>query len=131
MPRHMRMFALAAAMVIGGAAAQAADPTRIPDANPALMRDLNGDVTPVRDMRPAPATPGREMKGVVPDSKMMPIHPSDADRKAGGAFRTSGKAGGSMTPIGTLNIVRGEQAREPVVSPPVAERPGQRTDGTF
>ena len=133
MPRHMRMFVFAVAMAVTGATlgvAQAADPERIPDADPALMRTLSGDTTKVRDLRPLPATPGQDMKGVVPDSRSMLVRPSDADRRGGGALRVPEKAGGSVTPIGTLNIVRGEQLRDPMGSP-IAERPGQRTDGQF
>ncbi|HKU97043.1 MAG TPA: hypothetical protein VJR58_17290 [Vineibacter sp.] len=133
MPRHMRFLAFAVATVIAGStlgSAQAADPVRIPDANPAVTRDLSGHVTKAQDMRALPAAPGQELKGVAPDSRVMPIHPSDADRKAGGAFRTPEKAGGTVTPIGTLNIVRGEQLRAPVVNT-IAERPSQRTDGRF
>lgn len=129
--RHMRFFALAVAtMIAGSGIAQAADPVRIPDANPAVTHDLSGNVTQARDMRALPITPGQELKGVAPDSRVTPIHPSDADRKAGGAFRTPEKSGGTLTPIGTLNIVRGEQPRAPVVNT-IAERPSQRTDGSF
>jgi len=129
--RHMRFFALAVAtMIAGSGIAQAADPVRIPEANPAVTRDLSGNVTQARDMRALPATPGQEFKGVAPDSQATPIHPSDIDRKAGGAFRTPGKAGGTLTPIGTLNIVRGEQPRAPIANT-IAERPSQRTDGSF
>jgi len=131
--RHMRFFAVAIATMIAGSTlgiAQAADPERIPDANPAVTHDLSGHVTKARDMRALPAAPGQELRGVAPDSQATPIHPSDTDRKAGGAFRTPGKAGGTITPIGTLNIVRGEQLRAPVVNT-IAELPSQRTDNRF
>jgi hypothetical protein len=115
---HLRSFAcIAAAALLGGGlfagAAQAADPpARIRDANPAQTHDLNGSASRARAMRPTPAAPDADMKGVTPASPATPsIPPTDADRKAGGAHRAPEKEGGLTTPIGTITIVHGEQPR--------------------
>lgn len=115
---HLRSlgYVVGVALFGGGLAAgatQAADPTpRIHDANPAQTHDLSGSVSKAREMRAMPAAPGADMRGVAPDSRAMPmLQPTDSESKAGRAHRTSDKAGGMTVPIGTLNIVRGEQRR--------------------
>jgi hypothetical protein len=119
--RHLRVLALAAAAaLVVVPAAQAADPgTRIPDANPAKTHNLAGKASKPQSTRAERATPGQEMKGTSEGAPV--VQPSDADRKAGGAFRTSAAERGTTTPIGTLNIVHSELPGAPM--PSVAEAP--------
>ncbi len=133
--RHLRGFTVGAMSVLiaGGlalGAAQAADPAPLlRDASPTQTHDLAGGVSLAREMRAQPATAGQDMRGVTPDRLATPpIPPSDADRKAGGASRVSGKAGGTLVPIGTLNIVRGEQPR-PQADDSLAHLPPRDTSG--
>lgn len=122
--RHLRVLALtaAAALMAGVGAAQAADPgARVRDANPAKTHNLEGKVSKPQSTRAERAVPGQEMKGT---SEGAPIvQPSDADRKAGGAFRTSAAERGTTTPIGTLNIVHSESPGAPM--PSLAEAPSR------
>jgi hypothetical protein len=68
------------------------------------------------------------MKGVPADIGAAPlIPPAERDRKRGAASRTSGKEGGALTPIGTLNIVRGEQPRQHITDS-LAARPATEVD---
>jgi hypothetical protein len=126
--RHLRFLTIAAAtaLMAGSFAGvtQAADPIkRIPDASPTQMRDLNGTPSATTPSRPVAVPPGQEMKGVPTETRATPlIPPSEADRKRGAASRTSGKEGGSLVPIGTLNVVHGEQPRQ-YFSDSVAQRP--------
>ncbi|HEX2889328.1 hypothetical protein [Vineibacter terrae] len=133
--RHLRGFTVAAVSVLiaGGlamGAAQAADPAPLlRDANPAQTHDLAGGVSLAREMRAQPAPAGQDMRGVTPDRlATQPIQPSVTDRKAGAASRISGKAGGTLVPIGTLNIVRGEQPRLQV-DDSIAHLPPRDTPG--
>ena len=131
--RHLRFLTLAATAVLmaGGFASvsQAADPIkRIPEANPTLTRDLDGTVSAARPGRAIAAPVGQEMKGVPIDSRATPlIPPTEQDRKRGAASRAPGKEGGMLEPIGTLNIVRGEQPRQHI-SDSVAHRPPVETE---
>jgi hypothetical protein len=136
---HLRSIALAAtAVLMTGSftvgAALAADPTpRLREANPALTRDLSGRIAKAEPTRALPAAPGQEMKGIGQDNpaaQPMLIHPTDAERKAGGALRTSGQAGGMLTPIGTLNIVRGEQPNTTLADTVAALPPASPGHGT-
>lgn len=120
--RHLRVLALtaAAALMAGVGAAQAADPgARVPDANPAKTHNLEGKVSKPQSTRAERAAPGQEMKGTSEGGPV--VQPSEADRKAGGAFRTSTAQDGAITPIGTLNIVHSELPGAPM--PSIAEVP--------
>ena len=131
--RHLRSLAFAATAVLmaGGFAGvtQAADPLpRIRDANPTQTRDLNGTASTERASGAIAVPASQEMKGVPAGSGAAPlVPPAEHDRKGGAASRTSGKEGGTLTPIGTLNIVRGEQPRQHITDS-LAERPATEVD---
>lgn len=134
--RHQHYLALTASALVAGVlaigTAQAADPTRIRDASPTRTHDLSGNVSKARAMQSEKAAPGTDMKGI--GSETAPaVHPTEQDRKAGGAFRTSGSDSGLSTPIGTTNIVRSEIPTVPGDSvaqlPPAA--PGQALRGDY
>jgi hypothetical protein len=131
--RHLRFLTLAATAVLmaGGFAGvtKGADPIkRIPEANPTQTRDLNGTISPAQPGRAVAVPVGQEMKGVPIDSRARPlIPPTEQDRRRGAASRAPGKEGGTRVPIGTLNIVRGEQPRQHI-SDSVAQRPPVETE---
>jgi len=121
--RHLRLFAIGATAILMAGAAQAADPIpRIRDANPTQTRDLGGSVSTARASRAIAVPASQEMKGVPPQATPL-IPPSESDRKGGAASRTSGREGGTLTPIGTLNIVRGEQQSGQDIGDSLAARP--------
>lgn len=133
--RHQRFLVLATTGLVAGAlavgVAQAADPTpHLRDASPTRMHDLSGNVSKARAMQSEKAMPGIDMKGISSETGPVPtVQPTDQDRKAGGAFRTSGSDGGLVTPIGTLNVVRSEIPSIPGDS--LAELPSQAPGQTL